>query len=147
MRYELSAAAWRRIAPLLPQSGRGGQWREHAQVVNGILWILHTGAPWRDLPARYGPWQTAYERFNRWRQDGTWKRLGEALLEDLSQAGELDWKVFFIDSTVVRASRAAAGAGRKGGRRSLRTMRSGARAAVSRPSSTSPATRRASSST
>nr|WP_262506136.1 transposase [Streptomyces sp. CB00271] len=62
-----------RIEPLLPQvDGRGRPWRDHRQVVNGVLWRLRTGAPWRDLPERYGPWQTVYERFARGEADGTW---------------------------------------------------------------------------
>ncbi|GLW59587.1 hypothetical protein Kpho01_75970 [Kitasatospora phosalacinea] len=65
--------AWNRIGPMLPQAdGRGRPWRDHRQVVNGVLWRLRTGAPWRDLPEQYGPWQTVYERFARWEADGTW---------------------------------------------------------------------------
>ena len=75
-RHELTDQAWAEIAPLLPSTGRpGGQWAEHRRVVNGILWKLATGVPWRDLPDRYGPWQTCYERFRRWQADGTWQRL------------------------------------------------------------------------
>ena len=63
---ELTDEAWAQIAPLLPENGRrGGRWRDHREVVNGILWKLRTGAPWRDLPERYGPWQTCYDRFVR----------------------------------------------------------------------------------
>jgi transposase len=73
---ELTDEAWAQIAPLLPENGRrGGRWRDHREVVNGILWKLRTGAPWRDLPERYGPWQTCYDRFSRWRREGTWDRL------------------------------------------------------------------------
>ena len=75
-RGELTDEAWARIAPLLPEKGRrGGRWRDHRTVVNGISWKLRTGAPWRDLPARYAPWQTCYDRFVRWRRDDTWDRL------------------------------------------------------------------------
>ncbi len=75
-RGELTDEAWERIAPLLPENGRRGkQWKDHRKVVNGILWRIRTGAPWRDLPSRYGPWQTCYDRFARWRRDGTWDRL------------------------------------------------------------------------
>ncbi len=71
-RGELTDGAWAQLRPLLPRNGRwGGQWRDHRQVINGILWRLRVGAPWRDVPARYGPWQTCYDRFVRWRRDGT----------------------------------------------------------------------------
>lgn len=61
-RGELTDTAWERIEPLFPASGRGGQWRNHRQVINAILFELRTGAPWRDVPERYGPWKTAHER-------------------------------------------------------------------------------------
>jgi transposase len=75
-RHELTEAAWEQIQPLLPPPGRpGSQWADHRRVLNGILWKLATGVPWRDLPERYGPWQTCYERLRRWQTDGTWDRL------------------------------------------------------------------------
>ena len=68
-RGELTDAAWAVLAPLLPPGGkRGKPWQDHRRVINGILWKLRTGAPWRDLPERYGPWQTCYDRFVRWRR-------------------------------------------------------------------------------
>src|SRR5512143_1820275 len=71
-RGELTDAAWARIEPLLPVTGgRGGRWRDHRQVINAILWQARTGAPWRDLPERYGPGKTAHERLRRWTADGT----------------------------------------------------------------------------
>jgi transposase len=83
-RGELKDVAWARIEALLPGGGgRGGQWRDHRQVINGILWKLRTGAPWRDLPERYGPWKTAHERLRRWTTDGTWDRiLDEVVVRD-----------------------------------------------------------------
>jgi transposase len=77
---------------------------------------LHTGAPWRDLPERYGPWQTVFYRFNGWRRDGTWVRIVTSLLDELDDKGRIDHDLWCIDGTVVRASRAAAGAGKKGER-------------------------------
>jgi transposase len=96
----------------LPTNDRPGHpWKCHRSVINGILWILHTGAQWRDLPrATYGPWQTVYERFNRWSKDGTWGRLLEALHVKLDERGRIDWELYCIDGSSVRASRAAAGA-------------------------------------
>ena len=77
-RGEITDKTWEQIVPLLPDNGRrGGQWQEHRKIVNGILWKLRTGASWRDLPERCGPWQTCYDRFVRWRRDGPWERLLE----------------------------------------------------------------------
>jgi hypothetical protein len=69
-RGELTDKAWEQVVALLPENGRRGQqWKDHRKVINGILWKLRTGAPWRDLPERYSPWQTCYDRFVRWRRD------------------------------------------------------------------------------
>ena len=76
---------------------------------------MHTGAPWRDVPPRYGPWQTVYDRFNRWRKDGTWAKILDALLLRLDQAGFIDRDLWLVDASVIRASRAAAGAKKKAG--------------------------------
>jgi transposase len=112
-RGELTDEAWARIGPLLPEYGRrGGRWREHRTVVNGILWKLRTGAPWRDLPERYGPWQTCYDRFVRWRRDGTWERLLSQAQTKSDAVGEVEWLVS-VDSTGVRAHQHAAGARRE----------------------------------
>ncbi|WP_267715641.1 IS5 family transposase [Streptomyces sp. CoH17] len=113
-RGELTDAAWERIAPLLPGvDGRGRPWRDHRQVINGLLWRLRTGAPWRDLPERYGPWQTAYERFARWEADGTWARLLEQAQVRDDSVGAVEWTVS-VDSTISRAHQHAAGARGKG---------------------------------
>lgn len=112
-RGELTANAWARIEPLLPVSGRGGQWRNHRQVLNGILWKLRTGAPWRDVPERYGPWKTAHERLRKWTMDGTWERILAHTVVANDAAGEVHW-VISVDSTVVRAHQHAAGARKKG---------------------------------
>lgn len=112
-RGELTDRAWEQIAPHLPGNGeRGQQWRNHRQVINGILWKLRTGAPWRDLPDRYGPWQTCYDRFVRWRADGTWARLLEHVQTRSDAVGTVVWEVS-VDSSVVRAHQHAAGARRR----------------------------------
>ena len=84
-------------------------------MLNGMLWIVRTGAPWRDLPERFGPWQTVYKRFNCWSRTGVWDRVLGCLQTGAEAQGKIDWELFCIDSTVVRASRAAAGARKKNG--------------------------------
>jgi transposase len=112
-RGELTDKAWAVIEPMLPRSdGRNGRWRDHRQVINGILWKLRTGAPRRDLPERYGPWKTCHERLARWSADGTWdKILAAAVVSDDGQP--VQW-VISVDSSVVRAHQHAAGARKKG---------------------------------
>jgi len=82
-------------------------------VVNAILWKLRTGAPWRDLPERYGPWKTAHERLRRWTADGTWDRILDEVIVKDDAVGRVEW-VFSVDSSSVRAHQHAAGARKKG---------------------------------
>ncbi len=116
-RYDLTDAQWEVIASFFPDRYHHGKpahpWNDHRPLVNGILWHLHTGAPWPDTPERYGPWQTVYDRFNRWRKDGTWAQILDALLIRLDDAGRIDRDLWCVDATVVRASRSAAGAKKK----------------------------------
>jgi transposase len=84
-------------------------------VVNGVLWRLRTGAPWRDLPERYGPWQTVYERFARWEADGTWAKLLEYVQVHDDAEGRVEW-IVAVDSTITRAHQHAAGARKRGTR-------------------------------
>ena len=83
-------------------------------MVNAMLWWLRTGAPWRDLPERYGPWKSIYDRFNRWSKDGTFERIIERLQIRLDEEDKIDWDLWCVDGSSVRASRAAAGASKKG---------------------------------
>ncbi len=111
----MTDAAWGRIELLLPPvDGRGRPWRDHRQVVNGVLWRLRTGAPWRDLPERYGPWQTVYERFARWEAVGTWGRLLEHVQVRDDAVGRVEWTVS-VGSTINRAHRHAVGPRKKKG--------------------------------
>ena len=118
-RYDLTDAQWALVEPFFPDRHHHGQaghpWNDHRPLVNGILWHLHTGAPWPDVPERYGPWQTVYDRFNRWRRDGTWARVLDALLLRLDDEGLIDRDLWCVDASVIRASRAAAGAKKKSG--------------------------------
>lgn len=114
-RHELTDAQWERLAPRLPPvkpvTGRPNH--DHRRILNGIVWRLKTGAPWRDLPERFGPWKTVYSRYRRWQQAGIWERILAALQAEADAAGRVDWELHFVDGTVVRAHPHAAGA--KGG--------------------------------
>lgn len=104
MRYDLTDFEWSVIEPVLPMDRRGPKPRENRRVLNGIFWVLRTGAPWRDLPERYGPYTSAYNRFNRWRKAGIWDRLMDAIVK------ASDGKVQMIDSSIVRVHQHASGA-------------------------------------
>ena len=112
---ELTDAQWAKLRPLLPpQKPRTGRpANDHRTVINGILWILRTGSPWRSLPERYGSWKTVSSRFYRWQKAGVWDRILADLQRRADAGGRLDWSLHFVDSTVVRAHQHAAGA--KGG--------------------------------
>ena len=111
-RGDLTEKQWQGLQPLLPphkpQTGRPNS--DHRKLINGILWILRTGAPWRDLPTQYGNWRTVASRFYRWRKAGIWDQVLAALQAAGDKEGELDWEVHFVDGTVVRAHQHAAGA-------------------------------------
>uniref|UniRef100_A0AAU2K2B3 IS5 family transposase n=1 Tax=Streptomyces sp. NBC_00049 TaxID=2903617 RepID=A0AAU2K2B3_9ACTN len=100
-RGDLSDAEWERLRPFLPVSnGRCGRWRDHRQVIDGILHRVRTGVQWRDLPDRFGPWKTVYERHRQWSADGTRERLLQQVQAAAHAAGEIDWDVA-VDSTIV----------------------------------------------
>jgi len=101
-RYDLSEFEWRVIAPLLPNKPRGVPRVNDVRVLNGIFWVLRSGSPWRDLPERYGPYTTCYNRFRRWTKAGIWDRIMDAITE----AYEGDIRM--IDGTSVRVHQAAA---------------------------------------
>src|SRR5580693_5059805 len=102
-RFDLSDAEWALIRPLLPNKPRGVSRVNDRRVLNGIFWVLRTGAPWRDLPERYGPYTTAYNRFNRWRKAGVWDRLMDAVTK--AHGGEVQ----MIDSSIVWVHQHASG--------------------------------------
>lgn len=108
-RYELTDDGYERIADLLPRQHRGGKWADHRTVLNGIFWVLNSGAHWRDMPERYGKWQTIYGRYRRWVREGLFDRILERLHVSLDEYGRIDWSVFDVDGSNVRAHRAAAG--------------------------------------
>ncbi|UZK67719.1 IS5 family transposase [Sphingomonas sp. M1-B02] len=108
-RYDLTDFEWRVMEPLLPNKPRGVPRVDDRRVLNGIFWVLRSGAPWRDLPERYGPRTTCYNRFSRWRKAGVWDRLMDAI------TAAYDGDIQMIDSTSIRAHQQAA-TGKKGDR-------------------------------
>jgi transposase len=111
---DLSDGQWERLRPLLPlQKPRTGRpAKDHRTVLNGILWILRTGNPWRALPEGYGSWKTVSSRFYRWQRARVWDRVLAEVQRQADAEGRLDWSLHFVDSIVVRAHRHAAGAKR-----------------------------------
>jgi transposase len=111
-REELTDEQWTIIEPLIPpparrEDGRGRPWRDNREVMNGILWILRSGARWQDLPDRFPPYQTCHRRFQQWVRDGTLRRVLETLAADLKERGDLDLSECFIDGTFVVAKKGA----------------------------------------
>lgn len=101
-RYDLTDFEWRVIEPLLPNKPRGVPRVDDRRTLNGIFWVLRSGAPWRDLPERYGPRTTCYNRFVRWRKASVWDRLTDAV------TAAHDGDIQMIDSTSIRAHQQAA---------------------------------------
>ena len=140
-RHEVTDEQWEVIQPILPKrtAKTGRPPSDPRLMLNGILWILRTGSPWRDLPERFGPWQTVYDHFAKWRALGAYDRILEALHIRLDADGAIDWDLWCIDGSSVRASRAAAGASKKAAvvtRKSQKTTLWAAREADSTASST-----------
>ena len=111
-RHDLTNTQWERLQSLLPpqKPHTGRPAADHRRILNGILWLLRTGAPWRDLPERYGCWSTIASRFYRWRKAGIWARLFAAVQQQADAAAHLDWDIHYVDGTIVRAHQHAAGA-------------------------------------
>ena len=103
MRYDVTDFEWSIIEPVLPRGRPGPRRKDDRRVMNGIFWVLRTGAPWRDLPERYGPYTTAYNRFNRWRKAGVWDRLMDAVTKAHDGQDQM------IDSSIVRVHQHASG--------------------------------------
>ena len=132
MRFDLIDDEWALLEPLMPKSRMSAR-VDDRMILNAIFYVLRTGMPWRDLPERYGPYTTAYNRFNRWSRRGIWKRIFDTL------ASKSRDSLYLIDSTIVKAHRAASGA--KGGGSKIR--RSASAAAVARRKSTPSSTAKA----
>jgi transposase len=140
-RHEVTDEQWEFLEPLIPKhiAKTGRKPKDPRVMLNGCLWILRTGAPWRDLPERLGPWQTVCDYYSHWRDSGIFDRILEALHIRLDENDQIDWDLWCIDGSSVRAARAAAGAGKKASnatKTNPTTTRWAARAADSPASST-----------
>jgi transposase len=110
-RFDLTDGQWAALEPLLPKGkkpGRPPKWSKR-QLIDGIRWRVRVGAPWRDVPECYGPWQTVYGLFRRWQRAGVWQRIVTGLQTRADAAGLITWEVS-VDSTISRAHQHAAGA-------------------------------------
>ena len=122
-RHELEDHEWELIADLLPPRHRMGRPpRDQREIMNGMMWILRTGAPWRDLPERYGPWSTVYWHFRQWARNGLLDAIVGRLQLRLDEAGYVEWDLWCVDGSSVRAAHAAAGGGKGGLVESRQTM-------------------------
>ena len=111
---DLTDEQWDILKPLIPEpprraDGRGRPWKETRDVLNAVLWILRTGAPWQDMPKEYPPYQTCHRRFQQWNRAGVVARLLQALAQDLKDRGDLDVSECFIDGTFVVAKKGGSG--------------------------------------
>lgn len=119
---DLTEEQWNIVEPILPKDpvrsdGRGRPWSDRRQVLNGVLWILRTGAPWQDLPDRYGPHQTVHRRFQNWVRSGVIEKTLLALGAHLKAAGGLDLTECFVDGTFVPAKKGGDWSGKPSGAR------------------------------
>jgi len=125
---DLTDAQWQVLKLLLTTKrrpdGRGRPWRDARAVLNGILWVLRTGAPWHDLPDRYPPYQTCHRRFQQWQRDGTLTRLLHTLAEDLRARGKLDLSETFIDASFSSAKKGALLSARLAAEKAVKSWRS-----------------------
>jgi transposase len=114
-RHELTDEQWELVEPMIPKKAAptGRPARDRRVMLNGVFWILATGAPWRDLPERFGPHQTVYDYYANWRRDGVFAGILQALQIKLDDEGLIDWELWCVDGANVRAARAAAGVDKK----------------------------------
>src|ERR1700693_2483617 len=125
---DLTDAQWAFLEPQFRpkrrKDGRGRPWQDTRAVLNGVLWILRTGAPWHDLPPRYPPYQTCHRRFQQWRRDGLLTDLLTRLAEDLHDRGKLDLSETFIDASFSSAKKGALLSARLAGEKAVKSWRS-----------------------
>ncbi|EPL10047.1 ISPs1a-2 [Pseudomonas sp. CF161] len=124
-RYEISDEPWEMIKDLIVQEQKTGRPRNNDRLMlNGVLWVLCSGAAWRDMPERFGPWSTVYQRYRDWRNRGIFDQVLKRLHLSLNKQGLIDLDTWTLDPTVVRTARASPGAGKKTGPINRRTRRS-----------------------
>jgi len=112
--YRLSDQQYDQIKDLLPANHhRGGQWKDHRSMIDGILWALSDGGRWRNMPREFGPWQSVYDRFRRFSRRGLWDKILRRLQARRMNSGDIDFSLFCIDGTVIRGHQSAAGAAKK----------------------------------
>lgn len=105
----LTDKQWQKIAPLLPKlKSRGRPWHNDREVLEGILWILKTGARWKDLPSQYPSPSTCWRRLKKWEEEGVWLTIWRAFLAELNEKQQLNWSESFMDGTFVPAKKGAA---------------------------------------
>jgi transposase len=123
---DITDEQWKIVEAILPEDpvrddGRGRPWSDRRKVLNGALWILRTGAPWQDLPPRYGPYQTAHRRFQNWVRSGVIEKILLRLAQHLQEVGGLDLKECFVDGTFVPAKKGGVASGKPSGARGPRS--------------------------
>ena len=122
-RHRLTDEQWDCIADIFPPPAKTGRPpSDRRMIVDGILWIMRTGSPWRDLPDEFGPWGTVWDLFDAWNADGTLDEILSRLRAVYIDAGKIDEELWCIDGTTVRAARCAAGGGKKTIRRNQKIM-------------------------
>jgi len=131
LRHRLTDGQWELIEAEFPQPPKMGRpVRDRRTIFDSILWIMRTGSPWRDLPEEFGPWQTAWDLFNRWNGDGTLDKILRLLRSNALESDGLGNELWCVDGTSIRAAKCAAGGGKKTNRKNQKTMLSGVLEAV-----------------
>ncbi len=123
---KLTSRQWEILKPLIPEpitreDKRGRPWRENRETLEGILWVLKTGAPWAELPNKYPPYQTCHRRFQSWVKDGTLEHVLQALARDLEEQGKINVTECFIDGTFVPAKKGGFMLGKPSGGKELKS--------------------------
>ena len=110
----LTEKQWKEIGPLLPKLRSSGRpWKNNRLVIEGILWILRTGARWKDLPEKYPSPSTCWRRLKLWEEQGVWEKIWRTFIRKLDKQGQIDWSECFMDGTFVSAKKGAQKSGKR----------------------------------